>query len=210
MSERNGDGQPMNFAFNRRDRTMREIDELIGLCKGIVADGTVNVDEALFLQGWLESNRESRCVWPCSVLYPRIQSMLEDGNLQNEEEKELLGLLIQVTGGNPQALDAHSLTSTLPLSRPVPDVLIPSNAFCFTGKFLYGTRSKCEEAVLLHGGRVLENITEDLDYLVIGLVGSRDWVHSTFGRKIEKAVGYRDKGIPITIVAEEHFIHALK
>ena len=210
MSERDGDGQPVNSSFNRRERTVRDIDELIGLCKGIVADGTVNLDEAHFLQGWLESNRESRDAWPCSVLYPRIQSMLEDGTLQNEEERELLGLLLQVTGGNPQALDAHSLTSTLPLRRPVPDVLIPSNAFCFTGKFLYGTRSKCEEAVLLRGGKVVESITEDLDYLVIGLVGSRDWVHSTFGRKIEKAVGYRDKGIPITIVAEEHFIHALK
>lgn len=210
MSERNGDGQPANPAYNSRDRTVREIDELIGLCKGMVADGTVNVDEARFLQGWLESNRESRSAWPCSVLYPRIQSMLEDGKLQDEEERELLGLLVQVTGGNPQALDAHSLTSTLPLSRPIPDVSIPSNAFCFTGKFLYGTRKKCEEAVLLRGGKILENITEDLNYLVIGLVGSRDWVHSTFGRKIEKAVGYRDKGIPIAIVAEEHFIHALK
>ena len=209
MSERNGDGQPVNSSFNRRDRTVREIDELIGLCKGIVADGTVNVDEARFLQGWLESNRESHSTWPCSVLYPRIQSMLDDGRLQDEEERELLGLLIQVTGGNPRTLDAHSLTSTLPLNRPIPDVLIPSKSFCFTGKFLYGTRSKCQEAIVSRGGKAIENITEELDYLVIGLVGSRDWVHSTFGRKIEKAVGYRDKGIPITIVAEEHFIHAL-
>ena len=210
MSTRDRDGQTANSSFNWRDRTVREVDELIGLCKGIIADGIVNLEEARFLRSWLESNRESREIWPCSVLYPRIQAMLEDGKLENDEERELLSLLVQTVGGNPQALDAHSLTSTLPLNRPIPEVRIPGKSFCFTGKFLFGPRAQCEGLVLARGGEVLGNITEELDYLVIGVVGSRDWINSTFGRKIEKAVNYRNKGVPIAIVAEEHFVGALK
>lgn len=209
MSERNSDGQPVNPSFNQRDRIVREVDELIGLCKGIVADGLVNIDEARFLQGWLESNQESRAVWPCTVLYPRIRAMLKDGTLQDDEERDLLRLLVQVAGGNPQSLDAHSLTSTLPLNHPAPNVLIPTKSFCFTGKFLYGSRTRCAEAILNRDGTVMEGITKDLDYLVIGVIGSRDWLHSTYGRKIEKAVNYRDSGVPIAIVAEEQFVQAL-
>ncbi len=104
MATHDRDGQPTNAALNKRGRTVREVDELIGLCKGIVADGVINSEEALFLQDWLEHNRESRGVWPASVLYPRIQSMLADGTLDNEEERELLGLLVQVSGGNPKFL----------------------------------------------------------------------------------------------------------
>ncbi len=209
MATHDRDGQPINTALNRRNRTVREVDELIGLCKGIVADGVVNREEALFLQDWLEHNRESRGVWPTSVLYPRIQSMLADGTLDSEEERELLGLLVRISGGNPKCLDAHSLTGTLPLNDPVPKIVIPGNSFCFTGKLLYGSRAHCEEEISSRGGQILGEVSQDLNFLVIGLIGSRDWIHSTFGRKIEKAVNYRSRGNSPSIVAEEHFVNAL-
>src|SRR6266516_8134883 len=171
MATHDRDGQPINTALNRRNRTVREVDELIGLCKGIVADGVVNREEALFLQDWLEHNRESRGVWPTSVLYPRIQSMLADGTLDSEEERELLGLLVRISGGNPKRLDAHSLTGTLPLNDPIPRIVIPGNSFCFTGKLLYGSRADFEEEISSRGGQILGEISQDLNFLVIGLIG---------------------------------------
>ena len=43
-------------------------------------------------------------------------------------------------------------------------------------------------------------------YLVIGDIGSKDWSHSSYGRKIEKAVEYRDtKDTGISIVCESHW-----
>lgn len=210
MATRDPDGQPINSALNRRRRAVREVDELIGLCKGIVADGVVNREEASFLQDWLQHNREARGIWPASVLYPRIQDMLADGTLDSEEERELLRLLVQISGGNPKCIDAHSLTSSLPLNNPIPRIVIPGRSFCFTGKFLCGSRADCEVEISSRGGEILEGVSQDLDFLVIGLIGSRDWIHSTFGRKIEKAVDYRDKGMPLSIVAEEHFVNALR
>jgi hypothetical protein len=40
---------------------------------------------------------------------------------------------------------------------------------------------------------------------VIGSIGSRDWIHSTHGRKIETAVAMRERGHSIALVGEEHW-----
>jgi hypothetical protein len=41
--------------------------------------------------------------------------------------------------------------------------------------------------------------------LVVGLLGSRDWVYSTHGRKIEKVVKNKRKGAHCMIVSEKHW-----
>ena len=48
-------------------------------------------------------------------------------------------------------------------------------------------------------------VTKQSQVLVIGAIGSSDWIHSSHGRKIEKAVKYRSAGIPLSIVSEEHW-----
>lgn len=199
------DGQAPNPLFTLRSRVTRDVDELIGLCKGMVADGSVCEAEAHFLLGWLERNRDARDVWPASVLFPRISSMLSDRRLQDDEEKELLDLLISVSGGNPAQLSASSLSTSMPLTRPEPPIEFSGRKFCLTGKFLLGTRKQCEQVVSGRGGLIEHAVTGSLDYLVVGLIGSRDWVHSTFGRKIEKAVELRNSGAVVAIVAEDHF-----
>jgi NAD-dependent DNA ligase len=206
---RDQDGQPKNKAFNRALRTGREVDELLGLCKGVLADGVVNQLEAEFLAQWLRLNRETSDQWPANILFERVTEMLKDGKLDKEEEGELLGLLMQATGGDASRLNAHSLSTGLPISDPLPDVMISGKTLCLTGKFVLGSREKCRAEIEKRGGQFVETITVELDYLVIGVIGSRDWIHSSFGRKIEKAVEYRAKGHPLGIVAEEHFVKAL-
>lgn len=98
-----------------------------------------------------------------------------------------------------------SYSSTLPLCAPPPAVLFPGRRFCLTGKFLFGTRKQCEAAVLQLGGETQSTPTSSTSFLVIGAIGSRDWVHSTHGRKIEAAVRLRDNGGFLGIVSEEHW-----
>ena len=130
--------------------------------------------------------------------------MLADGVLDQEEEKELLGLIQQCVGVNAPARGEASMSTSLPVTKPAPTIEFQDRAFCFTGKFHSGTRNWCEEQVVVRGSRV-SGIAKDLDYLVIGEVGSRDWIHSTHGRKIEKAIHYNDNGCRIAIVAEQHW-----
>src|SRR5262245_7757035 len=182
------DGQPTNKALNRGLRSGRETDELLGLCKGMLADGLINQPEAEFLGQWLRFNRETAEQWPANVLSQRIAHMLRDGRLDKHEGVELLDLLIEVTGGDASRLSAQSLSTGLPISNPVPNVVIPGKRLCLTGKFVFGSRDACKAEIEVRGGSCVDSITTELDYLVIGVIGSRDWIHSSFGRKIEKAV----------------------
>jgi len=47
---------------------------------------------------------------------------------------------------------------------------------------------------------------KNLSYLVLKTYVTDSWVHENFGRKIEKAMEYRDAGVPRAIITEEHWI----
>jgi hypothetical protein len=59
------------------------------------------------------------------------------------------------------------------------------------------------------GASANDSPTNKTSYLVIGSIGSTDWVHSTHGRKIEKAVRLRTEGRPIHIIAEEYWAECI-
>lgn len=206
LNQRDADGQPLIRAYRSEAVAERKIDELIGIIKGVLADGNVSQGEAEFLLQWMNSNRDAAAVWPASVLYPRIEAALADGVLDSDEEKELLDLLLATVGGNtaPQIGESSDAT-TLPISRPVPQIVFLERTFCFTGKFYSGTRDWCHQQVILRGGLPADSITKKLHYLVIGEIGSRDWLHSTYGTKIQKAASYAAGGAPLMIVSEEHW-----
>ena len=46
--------------YNRKNIEDRQMDTLIGISKGINANGIVDLDEAKFLQTWLAQNTESQ------------------------------------------------------------------------------------------------------------------------------------------------------
>lgn len=205
------DGQPLAQALRRDAVEGRQVDELIGLVKGVLADGALCEGEVQFLYRWLMANREVAESWPANVIFPRIVAALADDHVDAEEEHELMGLLLSLVGGNTATQQGHrSDATTLPLCRPTPAVDFADRRFCFTGAFASGPRTWCEQQVIDRGAQAVANITQRLSYLVIGEIGSRDWAHSTFGRKIQKAVEYREKGVPLRIISEEHWYNSLR
>lgn len=202
----NTDGQPHVVAFRSEAVAERQIDELIGLVKGVLADGAICQGEVEFLYGWMTENKGAANAWPANALYPRISAALADGHMDAAEEKEIMELLLATVGGNTAPLyGQHSNSSTLPLCKPAPIVDFPGKVFCFTGKFNSGTRNWCQAQIIHRNGACASNITRKLDYLVIGEIGSRDWLHSTHGLKIKKAMDYRDSGVPLRIISEQHW-----
>lgn len=199
-----------NYRVNEiRDRN---IDEIIGISRGLLADGVINESEAKFLLSWIEShfNYEDLNNYPINTIYDRLKEVLKDNVLDEEEAKEIKELLESFTGGTPIIKQVKSMSSTLPLCNPLPDVIIKEKTFCFTGAFTIGTRTKCEIIIKSLGGNTKKEPSGQVDYLVIGILGSDDWIHSSYGRKIEKAVDLRDKKESgIKIITEEHFIKFL-
>lgn len=203
-SAQDTDGQAPNRFIRGEAVADRDIDELIGIIKGILADGQIVADEARFLLSWIQTHVVAGRAWPARVLYPRLCAALEDEDLDADEERELLGLLMSAVGSNAPATGVASASTALPLCNPAPLVTFTDRRFCFTGTCYSGTREWCEQQVITRGGSI-SSVSKKLDYLVIGEIGSRDWVHSTHGRKIEKAVDFRNAGVPLSIVAEKHW-----
>ncbi|OPY77749.1 MAG: DNA polymerase III subunit epsilon [Syntrophorhabdus sp. PtaU1.Bin058] len=209
-SDLDENAQPLNMNFNRLLRTDRDIDELIGICKGITADNIVSTEEALYLERWLKINKEIANQYPANMLIGRIETMLIDGVFDDNEKLELLSVLQDLTGERPSHEICDNYSTALPFDQPFPEVVFRNNLFCLTGKFCYGTRNLCESEIIKRAGQVQSNPTLKTNYLVIGILGSSDWIHTTHGRKIEKAVEYRDKGLPIKIIPEEHWVNSIQ
>lgn len=193
--------------FNRKSIDDRQIDTLIGLSKGILADGQVNQAEADFLLTWLIQSRSASSHPIIHNLLEKVSSMLEDGVLDADESAELNSILRKITG-EPSAIGELAKTSTLPLDNPAPEVIFEGRQFLFTGTCAYGTRRQCQEATERLGGICAKGVTKSVNYLVLGTYVTDSWIHETFGRKIEKAMEYRNAGVPLAIITEEHWATA--
>jgi NAD-dependent DNA ligase len=181
----------------------RQIDELIGLARGLVADGQINQPEAEFLRKWLVANSVVSDQPVIRVLYRRVTEMLSDGVLDDDEMVELLETLNRFSSSDFELGEVLKSTS-LPLCDPAPSLTFPGQRYCFTGTFNYGQRKHCEAAVASRGAE-FGSLTQRTNVLVVGVYATDSWKHSSFGNKILQACEWRDQGLPISIVAEPHW-----
>jgi NAD-dependent DNA ligase len=181
----------------------RQVDELIGLAKGIAADGELANSELDYLVRWLVANREITQDPLVSALYRQIQAMLGDGVFTDEERSELLGLLKDFAS-HPMEMGEPMLSTAVPFTNPLPTLEFGGRRYCFTGTFAFGTRDACEN-IVAERGAVAGSLTKNTDVLVVGHYATESWLHSPYGLKIIKAKGMQDKGHPIAIVPEHHW-----
>lgn len=94
-----------------------------------------------------------------------------------------------------------------PFDDPAPSIEFRGRSFMFTGKFEFGSRGACQNAVTERGGSApsQKSVSREIDYLVIGSGGSKAWKRGSYGNKIEAAVlSRREHGTP-AIISEEHW-----
>ena len=189
-----------------KHKTNRAIEHLLGMVTGMVADGQLHDLEIKMLSTWLASYPEVTTEFPVSVIARKISEVLADGIITEDERSHLLAVLLglastdfSVTGSaTPEVI-------TLPIEDNV-EINFSDALVCFTGEFLYGTRAACERVVLKLGARCADNVSKKVNILVIGTNVSVDWAHTSFGRKIQKAVELRDEGHPIEIISERRWL----
>ncbi|HVL67169.1 MAG TPA: BRCT domain-containing protein [Vicinamibacterales bacterium] len=202
-------GQPLSGFLNRKRRIERDVSELLGLAKGFLCDGVVTDEEASFLRAWGTNHPDALSQWPVSLIFSRLRQFFADGRIDDEERRELHELLGSLVGGTSSLLLGYEGATTLPLDQPPPLICYgPDEVFVFTGKFAFGTRAHCERVVKERGSRCEPNVTRRTTFLVLGTFGSEDWVHTSYGRKIERAVELRASGFPVRIVGEDHWTGA--
>lgn len=195
--------EPMLNRLNNDRLQSRQVDELIGLARGLVADGSINPGEVEFLRSWLVTNLAVAHQPLIATLYDRVQGILADGQVDAEECADLFAALTNFTAGGAELGEAARST-TLPLCNPAPSLRFDGATYCFTGTFSYGQRKHCEQATAVRGASS-GSLTKRTNFLVIGSYATESWKHSSFGNKILKAVEMRNAGAPIRIVSEAHW-----
>ena len=182
---------------------------MVGLARGIVADGKVSSEEAARLSNWTRKNLDVASRWPANLLSRRLERIFADGRLDSKERKRLAALLGQLAD-NPAGLGAgFPLVSDLPITVPEPAVVFEGKTFVFAGEMAYGPTRACEREVLELGGTCERAVNRRTDYVVIGSLAATDWAQSEFGSLVDEVVQYRARGVPIAVITEEHWAAAL-
>lgn len=191
------DTPDVDFYSTESDKHLLE-----GLCKGILANHELLEEEVRYLRWWLSSNSLLKSNFPGKDLYLLIERILADGVVTPEESEELKQAMIAFTGCDLETGAVDGLSTRSPLQH-VDQLQLNGAVICLTGKFLYGSRSSCAEEIKAAGGIIVDDITQKVDYLIIGTLSSRDWRYQSYGRKIEKAIEYRENGGSLKIISEE-------
>jgi NAD-dependent DNA ligase len=182
----------------------REIQALQGIATAIIYDGRVDDAEIDLLAEWVTKNLEFSDVWPISEVYEVLRAVLEDGKVTSEERSLLLATLDKVA--NPLEEDGRSHPS---LCDQDPDVCFEGKSFLITGRLQMGSRRVAQEKIKALGGAVKKAPLKDLDYLVVGELGTDQWTYSRYGRKIEAVMQNRNRGCGTRIVTERDFLSAM-
>lgn len=204
-------GQTVTSRLHAAKRKTRDISELIGICRGVTFDEVVSQPEAERLFTWLHQQPELVQHWPGNVIYQRLSDALEDGHLDQQEAADMLKLLLDVVGQaqRVESVDTETgevLAEPASTSLPIEDVdciTFEGAFFVLTGKFVTGSRKECEQAIEALGGSCQSNPTKKTGYVVVGEVGSRDWAHTSAGRKLQKAIAMQEAGHDIKIISEQ-------
>lgn len=188
---------------HRLDR--RTADELIGICRGILADSTINISEARYLSDWIARHPPQTNLSLFADLNDALSGVSNTPALTPAQQSSILSAISNLVGGEHYSVANPSLSCTSPLDHPPPR-MNPARTFVLTGKFRCGSREDIGAAIIHLGGGVAEDVRKHTTYLLVGEIASKDWAHSAFGRKIEAAIHLRTKGHGVAIVSESHWL----
>jgi hypothetical protein len=192
-----------------QQRVERGLSEMIGLVRGVIADGTVSADEAGRLAAWTREHPEIAARWPANLLARRLDQIFRDGRVDSKERRQLGALLGQLAE-NPAGLGSGFAPATdLPISRPEPEVVFEGSTFVFAGELAFGPIRACEREVEELGGRCERAVSRRTDFVVIGGLSALEWCQSGFGEVMDEVVQHRARGAEISVISEDHWAMAV-
>ena len=153
-------GQPLNLRFNRARRTERDLCELLGLARGLLADGSITEGEAALLRDWVGRHPDAMEHWAVRTIHDRLTQHFKDGVIDEIERADLKRLLDQLVSGELSAVTDTDAATTLPLDQPPPTIEWVDMTYVFTGQFAFGPRRDCEREVEKRGGTCEGNVTK--------------------------------------------------
>lgn len=190
---------------------------LHGVLQGISLDQKVREQEIIGLKNWLNTYEGMKDYWPFTDLWKMITDILEDGVVDDDEQKMLLDYCTNFSETPIDDADIHDkiyekgfMATSAPVLKPFTAICdrecliqFSDHSFCFTGPARSGPRKVLHAMVNDLGGIPKTGVSPKLNYLVIGAQSSPCWAYSTYGRKIEKVFLQRDERSGITTILHE-------
>ena len=197
-----------------------DIQQLHGIMHGIMADGQVTLEEANGLQEWMEGHTDLKGTYPYDELDSLLTTILTDKKIDDEEQQTLraffedfieLSFAKKVRTESQRVRAGSPKSFTLPgICAMCPEIAFNGRVFTFTGTSTKATRKEIVEQITRMGASFAPSVTPQTHYLVVGAGGNPCWAFSWYGRKVEKAVGFRKEGGTILIVHENDFWDAVE
>jgi NAD-dependent DNA ligase len=197
---------------------------LHGFLNGIIIDGEITKDEVLGLRDWIHDYQIFKNSWPFNATWKLVERIFADNVVTEQEKAELMEFckefsetIINNAKIHDEIYSKSWIQSDASILQPFTalcdrneKIIFTNKKFCFTGPARTGPRKELNRIVKSIGGIPCNSVILDLDYLVIGAQSSPAWAYSTYGRKIEKVIEYRERGSDITILHEDDFIAQAK
>ncbi|QMW22439.1 BRCT domain-containing protein [Sandaracinobacteroides saxicola] len=190
-----------------------EVNEFLGFCAGIACDGRLHPKE---IDAIVTRFNESEVIEQHPIFenlkYSVFRSM-QDGKLTEAEINEILEWLVKLTGDGYSDTGISSIGKVIDLPQMIVEannINFAQSCFVLTGPLRMGPRSYIVSSIEKCGGIFHANISKKTQYLIVAGNASPDWAATHYGRKIEKVLEYRSKGVKISFVSEYAFEEALR
>ena len=192
-----------------------EIRQLEGIFHGVLSDGVLDDKEVHAIEKWLREHNHLQGHFLFDGIAGLVDDVLEDGIITEEERKSLVKFMLDFTANigeaakeqlqsEPSSDTSHSVYST-------PNIRFNEQVFCLSGDFdCFESKGEVEDRIFSLGGTASKGVTKKVSYLVVGGAGSADWKFGKYGRKVEKALEYRAKGIDIEVIEEAWLVSHLE
>jgi hypothetical protein len=197
------------------DMVTADLQRLHAIVGAIAADGEISVNEMRGLSDWLADHEHLKTCWPYDEIEALTTKVLTDRRIDADEHRllmefftEFLALLDERTLVRPLLVEEAGKPISA-LCAVAPNVSFTGATFCFTGASAKYKRAQFEQIVRELGGEALPGVSAKLNYLVIGAEGNPCWSYACYGRKVEKAVELRKKGIRLVLLHENDFHDAV-
>jgi NAD-dependent DNA ligase len=195
---------------DKADAGMQRLHAVLG---GIMADGKITQRELRGLSNWLDEHDHLRTLWPYDEVSSLVTGVLAGQGLGEEEHKMLreffsgfVAVLDDRTIRRPLVMESGRIMG---LCAVQPEISFVGATFCFTGASEKYTREEFIDLIIERGGRPLNSVSPNLQYLIVGAGGNPCWMYACYGRKVEKAVELRKAGARLLIVHEHDFHDAI-
>lgn len=133
------------------------------------------------------------------------------GNYPYDDVKDITDKINETAKYSTEAL-SDMISSLISFSDPVyskeivkGNISLVDKKVVLTGEFSRGSKDSISAGLTQLGAEIKSGVSSKTDILVVGSLGSQDWVCGSYGGKVKKAMELKAKGSDILVIGENDF-----